>query len=297
MPEPETRGNNSRTRVQPERNSRQSFDQTAEPNRSTGEEGLSHLPDDLLGRDFSLGTFEHHAQLLSDPRMSHPTGATEKAGIFRRLQRDYGNRYVQRLINHISRKQEESVQTKLTVGPAGDKYEQEADSVAKQVISMTGPSVQKEGGPAEEELQMKPLVQRQVPLEGGEVDLGVEQSIQQAQGGGQALPDSLRTSMEGAFGADFGRVRVHTGTESDALNESLNARAFTTGQDIFFGQGEFDPGSSSGKEILAHELTHVVQQGSASVQSGSDVNPVASEESLRGSPSLRARGIGRRDLE
>ena len=66
--------------------------------------------------------------------------------------------------------------------------------------------------------------------------------------------------IEPAMGADFSGVRVHTGGQADALNRNLSSRAFTTRQDIFFKQGEYSPGSSSGRELLAHELTHVVQQ-------------------------------------
>ncbi|MFZ0746400.1 MAG: DUF4157 domain-containing protein, partial [Terracidiphilus sp.] len=66
--------------------------------------------------------------------------------------------------------------------------------------------------------------------------------------------------MEGALGADFSGVRVHVDPQSDALNRTLSARAFTTGQDIFFSQGAYQPGSSTGRELIAHELTHVVQQ-------------------------------------
>lgn len=88
----------------------------------------------------------------------------------------------------------------------------------------------------------------------------VEQAIDASRGGGQPLDASLRERMESAFGSDFGGVRVHTGTQADALNCSLSARAFTTGQDIFFRNGEYSPGSSAGQELLAHELTHVVQQ-------------------------------------
>ncbi len=68
------------------------------------------------------------------------------------------------------------------------------------------------------------------------------------------------------MGADFSGVRVHTGGQADTLNRNLSARAFTTGQDIFFKQGEYSPGSSGGRELLAHELTHVVQQNGDSVQ-------------------------------
>ena len=66
--------------------------------------------------------------------------------------------------------------------------------------------------------------------------------------------------MEQAFGADFGGVRVHTDTRASSVNDSLHARAFTRGQDLFFRQGEYDPSSSAGRELIAHELTHVVQQ-------------------------------------
>jgi len=93
-----------------------------------------------------------------------------------------------------------------------------------------------------------------------------EQAIQRARGGGQALDSGVRAQMEPAFSADFGGVRVHADAGADALNQSLNARAFTTGQDIFFRQGAYSPGSSSGRELVAHELTHVVQQNSGQVR-------------------------------
>jgi pimeloyl-ACP methyl ester carboxylesterase len=96
--------------------------------------------------------------------------------------------------------------------------------------------------------------------EGGAVSPDLESSIQQARGGGEPLAGDVRAPMEQAFGADFSGVKVHTGSESDQLNSSIGAKAFTTGQDMFFGQGQYNPGSSSGKELVAHELTHVVQQ-------------------------------------
>jgi hypothetical protein len=117
----------------------------------------------------------------------------------------------------------------------------------------------------EEELQMKPMVQRQA--NGGmAATADLETSINQSRGGGQPLGDNIRKPMEQAFGADFGGVKVHTDTQSDHLNRSIQARAFTTGQDIFFRQGEYNPGSPGGQELLAHELTHVVQQNGAKVE-------------------------------
>ena len=193
------------------------------------------------------------------------------------------------------------LQAKLKLGPAGDAYEQEADRVAKEVVRASRqPDVQREGAD-EDELQMKPLadgisqVQRsylapvQVQrhhgeeevqaspnhgMEGGDVDADVARSIQSARGGGRPLHDGVRSSMERGFGADFSGVRVHTGGQADALNRSLNARAFTAGSDIFFGQGQYNPGSTGGQELIAHELTHTVQQGAAG-RIRRKLNPIA----------------------
>lgn len=92
--------------------------------------------------------------------------------------------------------------------------------------------------------------------------------INRARGGGQALDTSLQAKMGESMGADFSGVRVHTGSESHALNEQLNAKAFTTGSDIFFRDGAYSPQSSGGHELLAHELTHVVQQSTGAVGGG-----------------------------
>jgi hypothetical protein len=92
--------------------------------------------------------------------------------------------------------------------------------------------------------------------------------INRARGGGQALDTSIQAKMGESMGADFSGVRVHTGSESHALNEQLNAKAFTTGSDIFFRDGAYSPQSSGGQELLAHELTHVVQQSTGAVRGG-----------------------------
>ncbi|MEQ8386719.1 MAG: DUF4157 domain-containing protein [Coleofasciculus sp. A1-SPW-01] len=90
--------------------------------------------------------------------------------------------------------------------------------------------------------------------------VNLEESIQQKRGQGQSLSEDIREPMEQAFGTDFSGVKVHTDSQSDQLNRSIQARAFTTGQDVFFKQDEYNPGSKDGQELLAHELTHVVQQ-------------------------------------
>src|SRR2546425_936300 len=73
--------------------------------------------------------------------------------------------------------------------------------------------------------------------------------------------------MESAFGEDFAGVRVHADPEAHALASRLEALAFTTERDIFFAQGTYSPGSSSGRALLAHELAHVVQQKGAAARS------------------------------
>lgn len=111
---------------------------------------------------------------------------------------------------------------------------------------------------------------------GFELDEATAGRINQTRGGGQALDTTIQQQMSERMGHDFSGVRVHTGSEANNLNQELSARAFTTGQDIFFRQGTYDPGSSSGKELIAHELTHVVQQSSGRVNSsggGMTVNP------------------------
>lgn len=98
---------------------------------------------------------------------------------------------------------------------------------------------------------------------GPQVSTNVESSIQQQSGQGQPLSDSIRLPLEHAFNASFDSVRIHTNSVSNDLNRTLNARAFTTGEDIFFAQNQYTPESPTGKRLLAHELTHVLQQRNA----------------------------------
>jgi len=174
------------------------------------------------------------------------------------------------------------IQAKLTIGEPGDRYEQEADRVASQVVQQihapqTKAAVQRESIEDDEELQMKPdSLQRESieeddelqmrpateAVEGGPASEALESAIHQARGSGQALDPHLQRQMGQAMGADFSGVTIHTDSQADQLNHSIQAKAFTTGQDIFFRQGAYQPSSQSGQELIAHELTHVVQQNS-----------------------------------
>ncbi|KXK19518.1 MAG: peptidoglycan binding domain-containing protein [Chloroflexi bacterium OLB15] len=119
----------------------------------------------------------------------------------------------------------------------------------------------------EDEIQEK-RVQRQADDLSGSFDVEgqVEQQIQSSKGSGQAMGSSSDFFTQ-RMGHDFSNVNIHTDSSADNLNRSLGAKAFTTGNDIYFRSGEYNPSSSSGQELLAHELTHVVQQtGGAPVQ-------------------------------
>ncbi|MGB0564924.1 MAG: DUF4157 domain-containing protein, partial [Spirulinaceae cyanobacterium] len=113
---------------------------------------------------------------------------------------------------------------------------------------------------------MKPTLQRVHTVGGSEAPSDIEAGINRAKGGGQPLDVGLQRSMGQAMGANFSGVRVHTNAQSDQLNRSIQAKAFTTGQDVFFRSGEYNPGSKGGQELIAHELTHVVQQNGSTVQ-------------------------------
>jgi hypothetical protein len=101
-------------------------------------------------------------------------------------------------------------------------------------------------------------------LPDGRAHPDVEAAIAQTRGGGQKLDDRSREKIGGQLGDSLNDVRVHTDEHADQLASSVSARAFTTGSDIYFARGEHNPGSSDGQQLLAHELTHVVQQRGAS---------------------------------
>ncbi|GAA5167633.1 DUF4157 domain-containing protein [Viridibacterium curvum] len=142
---------------------------------------------------------------------------------------------------------------------------------------MAGLIVQRESALARMVAEASPrgiaLVQRQkrsASTVDGQVDVSANLAaeIRNARGGGSPLPPSVRRFMEPRFDADFSGVRVHTGEQAAGMSQDLSAKAFTVGQDIFFGAGQFKPDTAEGKELLAHELTHTVQQGGAKQGAG-----------------------------
>ena len=177
------------------------------------------------------------------------------------------------------------VQPKLKIGQPGDKYEQEADAVADRVMSMNQSEtmqmqpIEEDGKmlhtkiPMKEEEEDESIQMKCDECEGDEIMQmnsnyytgyspdEIEHSIEATKGNGSSLSPKINMSMSKTFGQDFNAVKVHRDNVAIELNERLNARAFTYGSDIYFNKGEYNPSSSSGKRLLTHELTHVVQQG------------------------------------
>jgi hypothetical protein len=166
------------------------------------------------------------------------------------------------------------VQAKLKVNEPGDLYEQEADAMADRVMRMQsnetvkpvtgliGKSLQRKCAHCEEEEKKKKPIMRKA--EAGNSDMSVSSSfassLNASKGSGSSLPQGTRSFMENAFSTDFSSVKIHTDSQASEMSKGISAKAFTTGNDIYFKSGEYSPNSENGKKLLAHELTHVVQQ-------------------------------------
>ena len=170
-------------------------------------------------------------------------------------------------------------QPKMEINQPGDQYKKEADNVANNVIKEKDKGVQRLSTPKDEEepatndarmevdkeIQEKPEIQQCAACEKEEKEASpaLSSKIEDRAGKGKPMPEPLKQSMGAAIGADFSGVNVHTDDHATAMNNALGAQAFTHGNDIYFNQGKYDPGSNQGQHLLAHELTHVVQQGQA----------------------------------
>lgn len=163
------------------------------------------------------------------------------------------------------------LQPKLTVNQPNDQYEQEADRVADQVMRMAAPLLQQPGPPAAanaERLQTKPTVRpmSNVSSVGAAAPPIVHEVLHdQGTAAGHPLDAATRRFMEARFGHDFSQVRVHTGDKAAASAHAISARAYTAGAHIVFGAGQYAPNAHAGRRLLAHELTHVVQQQATGV--------------------------------
>lgn len=193
-------------------------------------------------------------------------------------------------------------QPKLTINNPNDKYEQEADAVADKVMQMETPSVQKKSGAdsffssspvsitplqrkcdnckEEEKMQRKEIDREELTA-----DNNIENYVGGLQSGGQPLPNEARNFYEPRFGYDFSNVKIHTDNVAAKSAQSINALAYTAGNNIVFNNGQYTPGTDSGKKLIAHELTHVVQQSNSNTavqrQSAPPVSIEAEEKKLK----------------
>ncbi|WP_439482438.1 eCIS core domain-containing protein [Cyclobacterium plantarum] len=110
-----------------------------------------------------------------------------------------------------------------------------------------------------------------------EVSSVLESQLKQPSGG-SGMDGATRSDMEGSFGADFSQVKIHTGPQAVQMSRDLGAQAFTHGSDIYFNEGRYNPSADSGKHLLAHELTHTLQQGSSTSIQGRMVQKEGDEE-------------------
>jgi Domain of unknown function (DUF4157) len=184
------------------------------------------------------------------------------------------------------------IQAKLTVNEPGDRYEQEADSVADKVVQkMQGPvSAGSENNNSNqsafqhgisylqrkcaacsgenEELQKKELPDKEDEKlqrkETGNTPFAapppIESQLNTNKGSGSAIAQPVQQTMGNAIGADFSNVKIHTDSNAVQMSKELNAQAFTHGNDIYFNEGKYNPESKDGQHLLAHELTHTIQQ-------------------------------------
>jgi outer membrane protein OmpA-like peptidoglycan-associated protein len=196
------------------------------------------------------------------------------------------------------------VQARLAVSAPDDPYEHEADRVADRIMRMSQPAVQRScpacaagtGTSACPECREKSLQSLQRRAEDSAADAGESAApeLLRTLGPGRPLDMATRAFMEPRFDHDFGAVRVHNDAPADSSARSINALAFTYGRDLVFRAGHYAPDSSSGRELLAHELAHVVQQGGSSPrlqrQSGDDFRVTQ----LQPDPQDRTRGMADR---
>ena len=148
-----------------------------------------------------------------------------------------------------------TLQPRLRITPPGDRYEREAERTADAVLrSSAAPHTPP---------RISPLLQRHADHDAAHPPSTLAADLRRLRGRGRALPEAERRYFEPRFGRDFSDVRLHTGSTANRLAGSVSAHAFASGRDVVFAAGQYRPGTATGRRLLAHELTHVVQQGSA----------------------------------
>lgn len=187
--------------------------------------------------------FEQEADHMADKVMRMPA-PDEK------LQRQPDDKLQKKEDEKLQKKEED----KLQKAAAPEEKVQRAELKDEKVQKKEDDKLQKKEG--DDKLQRK-------GDDAPAVEPGVQAAIQEKAAGGQPLAADVRSYMEPRFGADFSQVRIHSDLESAGLSNRLSARAFTFQNHIFFGRNQYQPGTDAGKQLLAHELTHIMQKGQA----------------------------------
>lgn len=178
----------------------------------------------------------------------------------------------------------------LRVSAPGDAAEVEARHVARSIVSMPATAAAR---PAS--VVSPPALQRADPVRGPALappTRSQQTASQPPASGGEPLPEAVRQDMESRFGADFSAVRIHRDARAAQASNALNAAAFTVGNQIHFGAGQFNPASSEGRELIAHELTHTIQQGAAAQAHSQIQRSQAPQVAERSAPAVQRLGLG-----
>jgi len=221
----------------------------------------------------------------ADPLRTANSRAPQAAGFLlsstARLQRAIGNRALSSMLRNSV------IQRKLSVSQPDDAHEREADRIADQVMRSTALQSPVASGIQGIQIATSPALQRscgcgcngagdcaerkEATSEASDDETESLQVVDQVlRSTGQSLDHQTRSFMDSRFGYDFAGVRVHTGERADRSARAVNALAYTVGNNVVFSAGRYDPQSTAGRRLLAHELTHVVQQ-----QSGATSNQIA----------------------
>ncbi|SHF74268.1 eCIS core domain-containing protein [Flavobacterium defluvii] len=194
----------------------------------------------------------------------------------------------------IQQKKEEDIQKKNAVEKV-ETTQNKTESVqtekpkTKEKILPPKPLIQKK---KEEEIQAKEEEEIQAKEDEKELQMSsasdtpsdtsnLESTLNSSKGGGSPLSGKVKTEMESGIGADFSNVRIHNDSNAVKMNQQLGAQAFATGNNIYFNEGKYNPNSQDGKHLLAHELTHTVQQGAAIRKKPEPISPAP--EMIQGS--------------
>jgi hypothetical protein len=168
-----------------------------------------------------------------------------------------GNKTIQRVCNTCDKKELQTKPLEENIAPL---IQKKPGNIEDELVIRQKPLLQLQPEIEEQPVQTKPWIQTQNDKNNASSTINVESQLSQTTGKGDRLTDDTRSFMEDRFGANFSNVKIHTGHESVQMANNLNAQAFTYGNDIYFNSEKYSTETSTGKQLLAHELTHVLQQ-------------------------------------